>query len=192
MQLKGCLLPNRYQKVLHDVRWNKPETLNRFVGDQQTSKPRKDNPVNTPNKTPTAACKDCRAAGINTRRPTPHPGPRCASHHRAHTKATKARNANRRIETTYGLTAEQYNAIYTFQGGRCTICQRSTGKTRRLAVDHDHQTGTIRGLLCKTCNTVVIGRYGIEALSRAIAYLVDPPAPRALGHTITVPEGATR
>ena len=132
-------------------------------------------------------CKDCAAEGVTTKRPAPYPGPRCATHNRDFTKASKARNADRRRETIYGLTAEQYATIYAYQGGRCIICQRATGKTRRLAVDHDHHTGHVRGLLCKTCNTIVIGRYSTDALTRAICYLLDPPAPRALGHTITVP-----
>ncbi|SHU54419.1 endonuclease VII domain-containing protein [Mycobacteroides abscessus] len=80
------------------------------------------------------------------------------------------------IEATYGITPAEYQALYTAQGGVCAICQRATGKTRRLAVDHNHQTGEVRGLLCKTCNWIVIGRYSITMLSRAIDYLINPPA----------------
>lgn len=139
-------------------------------------------------ETPTMArCKDCAAAGITTLRPAPHPGPRCATHHREHTKAAKARAAARRVENTYGITDAEYAAILEHQGGRCAVCGKARGITRRLAVDHDHATGAVRGLLCDPCNRIVIGRYDADALARAIVYLANPPAPRALGRTVTVP-----
>lgn len=84
------------------------------------------------------------------------------------------------IENTYGITHAEYQALYTAQGGLCAICQRANGKTRRLAVDHNHETGEVRGLLCKTCNWIVIGRYSITMLCRAIEYLMNPPARNVL------------
>lgn len=50
---------------------------------------------------------------------------------------------------TYGLEAGQYDQMYAAQGGGCAIC---TTEHEVLAVDHDHETGAIRGLLCQTCN----------------------------------------
>lgn len=139
-------------------------------------------------------CKDCLAEGITTRRPlalkpdgTPQPGPRCATHHRAKRKADKTRAHANRTETVYGITAAEYEAILEAQNGRCAICQKARGLSRRLAVDHDHETGMVRGLLCDPCNRIIMGRYDIAALGRAIAYHLDPPAPRALGRTATVP-----
>jgi len=59
----------------------------------------------------------------------------------------------------YGLTLEQYDEMNRIQGGRCAICNKVPAGTshisRRLAVDHDHATGTVRGLLCGTCNTTI-------------------------------------
>ena len=46
------------------------------------------------------------------------------------------------VERTYGLTAEQYDALLARQGGRCAIC-RARPKSKRLAVDHDHATGEV-------------------------------------------------
>lgn len=150
-------------------------------------------------------CKDCLAdAGavanisaervrvLAARRPAPHPGPRCASHHRAESKRRKLAAHASRTEQTYGITGADYWAIYEFQGGRCALCQLATGKARRLAVDHDHVLAKahdhpvdqgcrlcVRGLLCKRCN-----RYGVplnpDAVSRAVNYLAFPPARQVL------------
>jgi hypothetical protein len=95
-----------------------------------------------------------------------------------------------RIKREYGITIEQYEALFAAQEGRCWICQRRPGKMR-LAVDHDHtccaKTPTcgkcVRGLLCKVCNQTLIGRGARERLDillRAVHYLQDPPAPKVL------------
>lgn len=129
-------------------------------------------------------CIDCVAEGIVTKRPIVSGvrKPRCASHARAHTKRAKERNHGRMIERTYSLTSEQYDLLYTAQGGRCAICQVATGKVRRLAVEHDHLTGEVYGLSCGPCN-LTLGRLGrkIDAYVRIINYLNDPPARRVLG-----------
>ena len=133
------------------------------------------------------SCKDCAAEGVTTERAAPFPGPRCATHNREWKKRNKHRAHARRMDAVYGITAADYQKLYHYQGGRCYICQRATGARKRLAVDHDHKLcGThppdqgcrrcIRGLLCSICNRVVIGRYGIDSLQRAIDYLHDPPA----------------
>lgn len=118
-------------------------------------------------------CKDC---APDSKRPAPYPGPRCATHHRQNVARMKANNHARSIVARYGITAEQYAALYAFQGGRCAICWRAKGVSKRLAVDHDHNTLKVRGLLCKTCNFDLLGRYDIDALQRAIDYLRRPPA----------------
>lgn len=66
------------------------------------------------------------------------------------------------LKRDYGLTLEQYNALLRLQANRCAICERpetditrKTGKVRRLSVDHDHATDTVRALLCKRCNVIV-------------------------------------
>lgn len=86
------------------------------------------------------------------------------------------------ILRTYGITAAQYQAIYELQGGRCYICQRASGKRKRLSVDHDHKTGRVRGLLCTPCNRDVLGhlRDSVDALQRAVTYLLLPPADAVL------------
>lgn len=83
----------------------------------------------------------------------------------------------------YGITTEEYWAIYKAQGGVCYMCRRAKGLTKPLCVDHDHVTGAVRGLLCNPCNGDVLGhaRDEIEFFERAIEYLKDPPAIRVIG-----------
>jgi len=116
-----------------------------------------------------------------TRKVTP-PGPRCATCHRARRKATREAAHGLRILKTYGITSEQYWALYEAQGGVCFICRRATGKVRKLAVDHDHATGYVRGLTCKVCNSMLAhARDNIVMFELAIQYLHSPPAFDVIG-----------
>lgn len=54
--------------------------------------------------------------------------------------------------TQFGLAKGEYTYLLTSQGGVCLICG-DAGDGRNLAVDHDHDTGAVRGLLCQQCNT---------------------------------------
>ena len=113
-------------------------------------------------------------------RPAPHGGPRsrrCTTHHRARQAASRARAHATYVAKTYGLAPGEYDALLAFQGGACAICQCATGKARRLAVDHDHDTGEVRGLLCTSCNRTVLS-HGGSVLRSAVAYLNSPPAAR--------------
>lgn len=127
-------------------------------------------------------CVDCRALPETERptrpRPAPHGGPRsrrCTTHWRAHRNAQKARAHETRVGKVYGLAPGEYDELLAAQDGVCAICRRATGKTRRLAVDHDHDTGEVRGLLCNPCNRTVLS-HGGAVLRRAVAYLDSPPA----------------
>lgn len=70
----------------------------------------------------------------------------------------------------YGITLDQYEAMFEAQGGVCAMCGRPPGK-RQLDVDHSHQTGEVRGLLCPYCNHRVISRHTLEKLRQAVDYL---------------------
>lgn len=71
----------------------------------------------------------------------------------------RERRQRRKIEgthvpTTYrkiNATAEDYDRFFLLQQGRCAICSKVP--KRRLDLDHDHETGELRGLLCWSCNT---------------------------------------
>ena len=72
----------------------------------------------------------------------------------------------------YGISYEKYKIMVEDQGGRCKICGRITEK--RLAVDHKHSDGKIRGLLCTYCNTGLGLFYDdVELLKKAVGYLSD-------------------
>ena len=136
-----------------------------------------------PAKSKKKRCRDCITEGITTHREAKYPGPRCFSHHRENKNRRRNYNHGEHITKTYGITAEEYAAIHKAQGGKCWICQRATGARRRLAVDHDHGTGYVRGLLCRTCNYKVLGhlRDDTEAFQRAIDYINNPPAFGVIG-----------
>jgi hypothetical protein len=112
------------------------------------------------------------------------------THKRALKKSSRVSSRITSVARVYGIDPEFYAALLQYQGGKCYICRRATdrseGGSKSLAVDHDHSCCAdtkscgrcVRGLLCNTCNRIVIGRYGPEALMRAIDYHRDPPAPR--------------
>lgn len=135
-------------------------------------------------------CKDCISAGVSTHRLAKYPGPRCFTHHNAIRKSRRNYNHGEHIQKTYGLTTAEYQEIYKYQGGKCAICQRATGATRRLAVDHDHATGAVRMLACQRCNRMLGHlRDDPEAFERAAECLRNPPADLALGRRHYVPIG---
>jgi hypothetical protein len=80
-------------------------------------------------------------------------------------RRTPAYNREGNLRRIYGLTTEAYEKMLTRQNGACYLC-RAKPVGRRLAVDHDHATGRIRGLLCTGCN-VKLGWY--EARKELIA-----------------------
>lgn len=86
-----------------------------------------------------------------------------------------------KLRRVFNLTPEDYDAILAHQGGVCALCGKPPGRIR-LAVDHDHATGLIRGLVCPSCNRgLAYWHDDAVRLSVALKYLSDPPATRALG-----------
>lgn len=59
------------------------------------------------------------------------------------------RNREASLKSRYGITLDRYEAMRMAQGGRCAICQEPTEK---LVVDHCHESGKVRALLCHPCN----------------------------------------
>ena len=92
------------------------------------------------------------------------------------------------------MTLQQYEDLKDYQGGVCYLCRWAYGKSKNLAVDHDHQRAMDmcdhdphkescincwRGLLCGSCNTILNrARSAIDFFKRGIEYLTHPPARR--------------
>ena len=64
----------------------------------------------------------------------------------------KRENRNTHLRRTFGITLEDYDVMLATQGGGFAICGRAAPEGSSLHVDHDHETGAVRGLLCFTCN----------------------------------------
>lgn len=72
----------------------------------------------------------------------------------------------------YGMTVESWHAMFAAQKGVCAICKQVDSTRIRLAVDHDHATGKVRGLLCRNCN-VALGLFKDDPIriNEAAGYL---------------------
>ena len=87
------------------------------------------------------------------------------------------------IKRNFGLTLKDYNNMAMEQHGLCAICglpeksKHQSGQVRHLAVDHNHNTGKIRGLLCSDCNRAIgflrADVLGTQNLQRAVEYLQE-------------------
>jgi hypothetical protein len=86
----------------------------------------------------------------------------------------KARADRRRraLKDNYGLTVEEYDAMWAAQGEVCAICKRAEPMGRGWHVDHCHDSSVVRGILCSNCN-VALGMLSDDAdrLRAAVAYL---------------------
>ncbi len=87
--------------------------------------------------------------------------------------------ASLKLKLRYGITPKQYFELLASQGGCCAICgqpesakHNKTQKIQKLAVDHCHVTGKVRGLLCQDCNRGIAKFHeDISRLEGAIKYL---------------------
>lgn len=74
----------------------------------------------------------------------------------------------------YGISHDDYDALLEYQKGCCAICRRHQSEfSRQLAVDHNHNTGRIRGLLCGYCNTALgqLEKVGVEHIPDMVDYI---------------------
>ena len=83
------------------------------------------------------------------------------------------------LKKNYGVTLGWYRATLEKQNGACAICKKPEtavirGKLLKLAVDHCHDTGKVRGLLCRACNNAIGAlNHDVDVLQAAIKYLSD-------------------
>ena len=88
---------------------------------------------------------------------------------RTHTEQRRAS----KLKTNYGMTPADYDILFARQKGKCAICQvPQEDCTKKFAVDHDHVTNLVRGLLCYSCNHGLADfKDNVVSLRRAIKYL---------------------
>ena len=122
-------------------------------------------------------CKSCRRIKLNSK----YDRVKNAQKYKENCEILKARSRayskknfrKKNLRDKFGITLLQYEILFAQQKGKCAICgaDQKTLK-RRLAVDHSHDTGKIRGLLCSRCN-LGIGFFkdSIELLKKSIRYL---------------------
>lgn len=72
----------------------------------------------------------------------------------------------------YGITQEQFDSLLAAQENKCAICVSELEATKGTHVDHDHETGKVRGILCQNCNRGLgMFKDSSELMSRAILYI---------------------
>ena len=79
----------------------------------------------------------------------------------------------KRMIRQYGIGFDEYNEMFKEQGGECAICKTHQNELDKpLYIDHDHDTGDVRGLLCMKCNTALgLLQDDVISLQRAAEYL---------------------
>jgi len=128
----------------------------------------------------TIYCKECTSILGKARYSNPEKRNRILSRGKAWREQNPESDVRKHLRRKYGMTLEQYNFLFEKQKGLCALCRKPETTKRnsksdspeRLAVDHCHDTGRIRGLLCFKCNTAV-GSIGDdeESARRVVEYL---------------------
>ncbi len=110
--------------------------------------------------------------------------PKAEAYRKKNEEELKAKGRKQHLKKKFGLTIEEYNKLLKKQNGVCVICGKKEivkwkGILKSLAVDHNHKTGKVRGLLCYKCN-IGIGFFqeDILILKKAIEYLEELKADR--------------
>lgn len=95
--------------------------------------------------------------------------------HKARKKPNPEKTRNARYLRVYGITVEQYNHLLEAQNNRCAGCNKHKDDFKvKLAVDHCHKSGKVRGLLCDLCNRALgMLKDDPETLKRLIDYLAN-------------------
>jgi len=94
-----------------------------------------------------------------------------------HAKRDRKTQLRGHLRRKYSITLEDYNSMVEEQNGLCAICGRTNSKKgvfERLAVDHNHISGQIRGLLCNRCNVILgLGDEDINTFKNIISYIIE-------------------
>lgn len=91
---------------------------------------------------------------------------------------TRTASKRHRLRVRYGISVEQYDEIWASQGGQCAICGTTENQlVRAFHVDHCHESGVVRGLLCFACNTGLGKLHDDPALLRKAAEYLESKLP---------------
>lgn len=87
-----------------------------------------------------------------------------------------------RLKSKYGMTPERYEYILLAQHGRCLVCntfmdiptpEHRVRHGKSAVIDHDHETGSVRAILCNNCNRAIgLLAHSVDTTRRALAYLM--------------------
>ena len=116
--------------------------------------------------------KECSSCGEHKPLADYHNAPRTKDGLAGYCKTChKERTRNTDYIRKFGITLEDYNQMFAEQEGKCGICGKHDLE-KHLSVDHDHDTGEVRGLLCQPCN-LGLGKLGdnIESIENTLRYL---------------------
>ena len=73
-----------------------------------------------------------------------------------------------KLSVRYGITTEEFNRLVASQNEKCAICDLAPAY-----IDHNHETGKVRGILCKDCNLMLgYAKDDVKILGNAIKYLI--------------------
>lgn len=81
-------------------------------------------------------------------------------------------NHRHNLKARFGLTVEQFDFLFAQCDGCCAICRKPETRKRRLSLDHDHETGELRGFICSRCNLLIGNAKDDAALLEAAAHYV--------------------
>ena len=102
-------------------------------------------------------CKECTVSRVKER-------------NRTHPHISRESDLKRK----YGITLKEYTEMLESQGNACATCgtKEPGGRWKSFAVDHDHKTGKVRGMLCKSCN-IALGEVqdNLQTLTNMVEYL---------------------
>jgi hypothetical protein len=109
-----------------------------------------------------------------------------SAYYREYRQRPERKRADREghLRRKYGITVDDYERMLVEQSGGCAVCAAPPPERGSLHVDHDHETGAVRGLLCVSCNNAIGAfREQYALFQRAADYLDRDDALAALART---------
>lgn len=85
----------------------------------------------------------------------------------------KQKSRNKHLKATYGITLSQFDEVFLKQLGKCKVCRVKFASESDGHIDHDHSTGRVRGILCRSCNLSIGFANDNASRLRALAKYLD-------------------